>query len=282
MINQTPPRFLETAARGLTCGAIICVMIGLGGCGEEEVVQVAPKPRKTTPPPPPPPPEPTVTPVADLMARYQIDPRVSLPEDQAPDNDPDRIAVLRFFDGFAKGDAGQLDGLLSGPDAALLQRMEESGGFQEATQGIMAINVQTGRHSINGGGSDSNCALALIMVDGEFEAQLWTFEVDGDPAANGARFDSVPASPDIVDHLSGDDWIAAWIEVMEGEWARALEPDEVVEIASTDLSDEEEDSAGSPGGNAPIGPGGGAPGRKRPTGPVVDPNPQGPGGPVGR
>ena len=69
---------------------------------------------------------------------------------------------------------------------------------------------------------------------------------------------------------------------MEGEWARALEPDEVVEIASTDLSDEEEESASSPGGNVPIGPGGGAPGRKRPTGPVVDPNPQGPGGPTGR
>ncbi|MBC02705.1 MAG: hypothetical protein CMJ34_05295 [Phycisphaerae bacterium] len=251
-------------------------MVGLGGCGEEEVVQAPPKPRKTAPAPPPPPPPPSVTPVADLMARYQIDPRVSLPEDQAPDNDPDRIAVLRFFDGFAKGDAGQVGGLLSGPDAALLERMDQSGSFQEATDGIMAINVQTGSATIG------DCALALIMVDGEFEAQLWTFEVDGDPAADGARFDSVPASPDIIEHLSGDDWIAAWIEVMEGEWARALEPDEVVEIASTDLSDEEEESASSPGGNAPIGPGGGAPGRKRHPGPVVDPNPQGPGGPTGR
>ena len=273
MINQTPPRSLETVTRGLTCGAIIFAMIGLGGCGEEEVVQAAPKPRKTAPAPPPPPPEPTVTSVADLMTEFQIDPRISLPEDQAPDNDADRIAVLRFFDGFAKGDAGQLSGLLSGPDAALLQRMDESGSFQEATQGIMAINIQTGYSSLG------SCALALIMVDGEFEAQLWTYEVDGDPTADGARIDSVPASPDIVDYLSGDDWIAAWIEVMEGEWARATEPDEVIEIASTDLSDED-DSAGS-SGNAPMGPGGGAPGRKRPTGPIVDPNPSGPGGPGG-
>lgn len=277
MTNQTPPRFLEAAVRGLTCGAIISMMIGLGGCGnEEEAPQpVAAAPRKA-PPPPPPPPEPTVTPVADLMAQYQIDSRISLPEAQAPDNDADRIAVLRFFDSFAKGDAGQLGGLLSGPDAALLERMSESDAFEQATQGIMAINVQTGRSPIG------DCALALFMVDGEFEAQLWTYQVDGDPAADGARFDSVPASPDIVDHLSGDDWIAAWVEVMEGEWARALEPDEVIEIASTDLSDEEDESAGGPSGNSPIGPGGGAPGRKRPTGPVVDPNPGGPGGPVGR
>ncbi|MBQ72050.1 MAG: hypothetical protein CMJ67_04000 [Planctomycetaceae bacterium] len=273
MINQTPLQFLETAVRGLACSTIICVMVGLGGCGSEEepapVVKKKPKPAPVVQLPP----EPTVTPVADLMAEFQIDPRISLPEDQAPDNDADRIAVLRFFDGFAKGDAGQLSGLLSGPDAALLQRMDESGSFQEATQGIMAINVQTGSASLG------NCALALIMVDGEFEAQLWTYEVDGDPAADGARFDSVPASPDIVEHLSGDDWIAAWIAVMEGEWARATEPDEVIEIASTDLSDEE-DSAGS-SGNAPMGPGGGAPGRKRPSGPIVDPNPSGPGGPGG-
>ena len=274
MINQTPLQFLETTTRGLTCGVIAFAMIGLGGCGAEEepapVVKKQPKPAPVVEYTP----EPTVTPVADLMAEFQIDPRISLPEDQAPDNDADRIAVLRFFDGFAKGDTGQLSGLLSGPDAALLQRMDESGSFQEATQGIMAINIQTGYASLG------SCALALIMVDGEFEAQLWTYEVDGDPTADGARFDSVPASPDIVDHLSGDDWIAAWIEVMEGEWARATEPDEVIEIASTDLSDED-DSAGGSGGNAPRGPGGGAPGRKRPTGPIVDPNPSGPGGPGG-
>ena len=274
MINQTPLQFLETTTRGLTCGVIAFAMIGLGGCGAEEepapVVKKQPKPAPVVEYTP----EPTVTSVADLMAEFQIDPRISLPEDQAPDNDADRIAVLRFFDGFAKGDAGQLSGLLSGPDAALLQRMDESGSFQEATQGIMAINIQTGYASLG------SCALALIMVDGEFEAQLWTYEVDGDPTADGARFDSVPASPDIVDHLSGDDWIAAWIEVMEGEWTRATEPDEVIEIASTDLSDED-DSAGGSGGNAPRGPGGGAPGRKRPTGPIVDPNPSGPGGPGG-
>mgnify|MGYP004050688335 CR=1 FL=1 len=278
MTSLTTPRF-ETTIRGLACGAIVLGMTGLVGCGgDEEPEPVVVKPRERVVEEVYVPPAPTVTPVADLMAQYSIDPRISLPEDQAPDNDPDRIAVLRFFDSFAKGDAGQLGGLLSGPDAALLERMDASGGFQEATQGIMAINLQTGNAP-----SIGNCALALFMVDGEFEAQLWSFEVDGDPASDGARFDSIPAAPDIVDHLSGDDWIAAWIEVMEGEWARALEPDEVVEIASTDLSDEEDEATGSiPGGNAPIGPGGGAPGRKRPTGPVVDPNPKGPGGPTGR
>lgn len=275
MTNRTPNPFRDPANRGISGAAILGMSLVLSGCGSEEPppapVVVAPK----APPPPPPPPPPSVTPVSELVAKFGIDPRVSLPEEQAPDTDAERIAVLRFFDGLAKGDAAQLGSLMSGPDAILLERMDESGAFRDATEGIMAINVQTGPASIG------DCALAIIMVDGDFEAQLWTYTVDGDPTTDGARFDSVPAPRDIVDRLSGDNWIAAWIEVMEGEWARALEPDEVVEIASTDLTDEE-DSASGPTGNRPAGGGGGQPGRKRPTGPAVDPNPQGPGGPIGR
>jgi hypothetical protein len=213
--------------------------------------------------------------IDSLMQRFQIDPRVALPEGDAPDTTEQRIAVLRFFDGFARGDASRLDGLMSGADALLLERMVDSGSFAAATTDIMAVKVQTGQDPMG-----NDCALAVFMMgNGDFEAQLWSFEIDGDPSADGATFDAMPAPPNIFERLSGDDWIAAWMAVLAEELARAEEPDEIVEFSTTDLS---EDSTGSsPRGNAPAGPGGGAPGRKRPTGPPVNPNP-GPGGPMGR
>ncbi len=276
MTNRIHHPSRDLVLRGLACLAIGGSLAFTAGCGqEEEVVVQAPAPRKAPPPPPPPAP-PKAESIDSLMQRFQIDPRVALPEDDAPDSTDQRIAVLRFFDGFARGDASRLDGLMSGADSLLLERMVDSGSFAAATSDIMAVKVQTGQDPMG-----NDCALAVFMMgNGDFEAQLWSFEVDGDPSADGATFDAMPAPPNIFERLSGDDWIAAWMAVLAEELARAEEPDEIVEFSTTDLS---EDSTGSsPRGNTPIGPGGGAPGRKRPTGPVVDPNPGGPGGPIGR
>jgi hypothetical protein len=93
------------AARGAGLAAIALAaavaVAPLAGCGgEEEQAAVAPAP---PPPPPPPPPEaPKVTPVAQLMKELGISPKIRMQEDQAPDTDPERVAVLRFFDAFAK------------------------------------------------------------------------------------------------------------------------------------------------------------------------------------
>ncbi|MAC18409.1 MAG: hypothetical protein CMJ23_01810 [Phycisphaerae bacterium] len=276
MTNRIPRPSRDLVFRGLACLAVGGSIAFASGCGqEEEVVAQAPAPRKAPPPPPPPAP-PKAESIDSLMQRLQIDPRVSLPEDEAPDTTDQRIAVLRFFDGFARGDASRLDGLMSGADALLLERMVDSGSFEAATTDIMAVKVQTGQDLMG-----NDCALAVFMMaNGDFEAQLWSFEVNGDPAGDGATFDALPSPPNIFERLSGDDWIAAWMAVLAQELARAEEPDEIVEFSTTDLS--EDSTTGSPRGNAPIGPGGGAPGRKRPTGPPVDPNPQGPGGPIGR
>ena len=71
MINPRN-RFL---ALGLCVTACAGMIAFAGGCGEEEPPPVVMAP---PPPPPPPPPAPTVTPIEQLMAEMNIDPRVSL------------------------------------------------------------------------------------------------------------------------------------------------------------------------------------------------------------
>ena len=249
--------------------ALTAVLLGLAACGSEEVAPPPAPVAKKAPAPPPPPPAPTVTPIADLMARYDIDPRVNLSEDLAPDNDAGRIAVLRFFDGFARGDSSRVEGMLAGMDALLLKDMTASGEWQEATSDIIGIDVRTGTHPLVG-----ECALAVFMVGNQFEPQLWAYEISGDPAADGAEFDAQPSPPNMMDRLSGDDWITAWFNILGEEMARATAPDEIVEIPTQDFT--EEDSGSSSMGSPAGGPGGGgnAPGkRKRPKGPKIDPNP---------
>ena len=249
--------------------ALTAVSLGLVACGSDPPPPAAAPVAKRAPAPPPPPPAPTVTPIADLMARYDIDPRVNLSEDLAPDNDAGRIAVLRFFDAFARGDAGRLDGMLSGMDAFILEEMTASGEWEAATSNIIGIDVRTANHPVVG-----ECALAVFMVDNRFEPQLWAYEITGDPAADGAEFDAQPSPPNMMDRLSGDDWITAWFDILGEEMARATAPDEIVEIPSQDFT--EEDTGSSSMGTPAGGPGGGgnAPGkRKRPKGPKIDPNP---------
>jgi hypothetical protein len=274
MTSPTPRLFRDLF--GLTAATALLFGMGCGSEPEPEpVAQVGPK--RVAPAPPPPPPAPKVTPVAELMQQLAIDPRVNLTEDQAPDTTDKRIAVLRFFDAFARGDANALADMLSPTDALLLKRMVDSGEWSDATANIGMINVQTGADPAVG-----DCALALIMVGTSFEPQLWSYEISGDPAASGgSNFDALPCPPDMVNKLSGDNWITAWMQILADELARASEPDEVIEISSTDLS-EGEDEPSYTGGTPGFGGGGGQPGRRRPSGPPVDPNPGGPGGPTGR
>lgn len=273
MTSRTQRQFRELL--GLTAAAAL--LVG-GGCGTEpEPERVATTQTRTAPAPPPPPPPPAVKTVEELMAQYNIDPRVNLPEDRAPETTEQRIAVLRFFDAFARGDSDALAGMMSPTDAFLLQRMVDAGEWESATSGIGMIDIQTGSDPTVG-----DCALAVFMVGTRFEPQLWSYEIPGDPStAGGTAFDALPCPPDMVNRLSGEDWIAAWMQILADEMARAVEPDEVIEFAATDLS-EEEDSGYTGGAPGLGGGGGGQPGRRRPTGPPVDPNPQGPGAPTGR
>ena len=245
-----------------------CTLFLAAGCGSDEEennppVKTTRSATATKPPAPPKPAGPTL--VEDLKAEHGIHPNVKMSEANAPDNNEDRIAVLRFFDGMIRGDSNRLSGLLSDSDALILERMVESGEWETATSNIEVIEIETGR-----GRGVGECALALFEIDGDFDVQLWMYEVDGDPEADdGAVFDALPTPPMMMNRLSGDDQIATWLDIVAQEMARAEEPDEIVEFESLILeSEQEEEKASKSSGKRP-----GGPGRKKPSAPVVNPNP---------
>jgi hypothetical protein len=215
-------------------------------------------------PPPPPPPPPALTPVRELMAQYDIDPRVNLPEERAPGTDEQRIAVLKFFDAFARGNAEALRSMLSGPDQLQLDGMVKGDTFKNTTASITRIDVQCGRQD------SDDCALAVFHVGSAFEPQLWVYT-----AGDTAEFDSVATPPDMMEKLSGNNWIAAWYEVLKLELAKADEPDVVIELVQTDRGTEDASSDEKPAEGAPGAPQG-VPGRRLPTGPPIAP-PRAPG-----
>jgi hypothetical protein len=227
---------------GACCAASVALIsiATLGGCGGEPEEQVV-----VAPPPPPPPvvERPVVTPIETLMAQLGIDSRVRLDEADAPDNDPARIALLTFFDGFVRGDHMRVADMLVGPDLVELERMVERGAWTQATEAIDRVDLRTGRNEF---GDDA--VLAMFHVGFDFEPQLWTYEVSD----LGSEFAAEPTPPGIVNRLSGSDWIAAWYRILQEEMALADEPDEQVAIRSVN-HDNTESIEGSSGGAAPSG-----------------------------
>lgn len=218
----------------------------------------------TDPPPPPPPPvvyeapapppPPELTSIAELMSKYDIDQRVNLPENLAPSTDVERIAVLKFFDAFARGNVETLKPMMVGPDQFQLDGLVESGAFAKNVAGITRIDVRCGSQEGNA------CSLAVFHVADGFQPQLWVYKA----ADDSAEFDAVATPPAIMEKLSGDNWIAAWYDILKLELAKANEPDEVVAVVQQDFTPEETEvaSAGDSGAPAaaPAGPGKRAPG----------------------
>lgn len=246
---------LRTSASlaALTVAALASTMT-LTGCGGDEPPPIVQAP----PPPPPPPPAPTATPISELMAQHNIDPRVNLPEDKAPETDVQRIAVLKFFDAFVRGNADGVKSMLSGVDQILLESLVESGEFARNTEGTTRIDVRCGTEDGN------TCTLAVFHVGTEFQPQLWVYTA----SEASSEFDSVAALPGIMEKLSGDNWIAAWFKLVKAELAKADEPDAVVEIPQTDFTAAEPETTEAAGSSAPAtapaGPG------KRPVGAPID------------
>lgn len=253
--------------------AALCAGIGLMGCGGEE----APPPvARSAPKPPPPPPAPTVTSIETLMANYRIDPRVILAEDQAPDNDPDRIAVLEFFDAFVRGDNAMVSDMLSLTDRLELDALVASGDWQRTVEDIAEVELQCGDSEYG------QCVLALFEVGLEFQPQLWYFNGED----TGYTFDAAASPPDILSRLSGDNWIQVWHDVLEEELALAERPDEdvsvpqqVIDGGESNTNTTQSTGPGMQPGNEPSGPGG-PPRRRVPS--KTPRKPPGPGGPGGR
>ena len=243
---------IAAAVAGVAC---VVVVAAVTGCGSDEPEPAAIVARNYTPPPPPPL---QLTPISVLMAQLGIDERVRLPEDKAPDNDEARRAVLEFFDAFARGDDQVVASMVSTADRLELEALVDSRAWDETTNQITRIDVQTGSDPQD---VEYTCALAIIYVDGSFQPQLWHYSVDD---MEGARFDAAPTPPGIMDRLSGVDWIAAWFAVLAEEDALANKPDEDYRAPQKIYA------TGSSGGGVPEGPG---------AQPGTPPNPMSPGGP---
>ncbi len=232
-------------------------------CGED--APPPPPPVVQAPPEePPPPPPPAVTSIAELMERYGIDPRVVLPEELAPSDDPERIAMLKFFDGVVRGDQAKVNPMLGDDDQAILADMVSDGSWGRATKGIRKAECRYGANP-----DAAHCALAVFSYDeGDDQVGLWTFEATDDESGT---FTAEACLPGMIDKLSGTDWVAAWYEVLTKYYARADEPEEVVTPPQKKTAEAETEGeapragSGTGGGSAPMR-------RKPPAEPVAPPS----------
>lgn len=258
MMNHKTNLTVAGLSAVLACGAVFLV-----GCGGQPPQQVAVAPPAPAPPPPPPPP--AITSIEDLMAELNIDRRLVLPEDKAPNNNADRKAVLVFFDAMARGNSQSLKGMLPLADQMELNALVESGAWTETAARIQKVQIQTGSNSLG-----QKCALAVIEVgtgtDMTFQPQLWYYNTDQEDAV----FEAAPTPPGIMDKLSGD-WIAAWHQILADELALAEKPDEDLSVAQKNMDTNDEASKPTDTGSGGGGIGGGGGGRqpRNPNGPKV-------------
>jgi hypothetical protein len=69
----------------------------------------------------------------------------------------------------------------------------------------------------------------------------------------------------MMERLSGENWIAAWYEVLKLELAKANEPDAVIEVPQTDFTSEQTVNEGGGGGEPTPSAPGGMPGKRKPS-----------------
>jgi hypothetical protein len=264
MLKQNPrrtPNERSSTGRSLTIAlAVTGIAFGLAGCGEEEVA--APIAQNNAPPPPPKVVVPRVTPISELMVTHGIDPRIEFAEQFAPGNDAARIAILKFFDSMIKSDSASLGMMLNSQDRNELAALDADGSFEAATAEVNVIQVRSGMTP-----TGEEAVVAILQTRDSYQPQLWRYDAD---EYGGATFYSAPTPMNVMDKLSGDNWIQRWYQLLEEELAIAMQLDEEVEAPQRDLSKgSDANISGGAGGNAPGGPGRGRqPNRDRPK---VDP-----------
>jgi hypothetical protein len=205
------------------------------------------------------------------MAELGIDKRINLPEDKAPDNDPARIALLEFFDAFARGDDKSVAKLMTTVDKNQLDDLVKSGAWKSATSQISRIDVQAGQSPYG-----EAVVLALFTVADTFQPQLWQYEAS---ETDAAAFEAVATPPGIIDRLSGEDWIAAWYKLIDEEMLLAEQPDEDLTKVQRTFDEEGEGASGdAPAPTGPMLPGGGGQRRKPPPSTPIKPFRPGGGG----
>ena len=216
-----------------------------------------------TPPPPPPPPPPKVTPIKDLMAELNIDPRIVMDENAAPNSDAERRAVLTFLDAVTRGNATAVRDMLSMDDQLILEQLIDSGRWDSTVQDIDSVMVMTGPNTnrTDIGSSTANLAvLAIFTVNNEFQPTMWYLEDD--------VFAAGPTPPDIDRRFSAATLrglIDSWHQIVDEERAEGQRLEVDISLPQQILEQRERggeipDDPTPPGLPSPGGPGGpGAP-----------------------
>ncbi|MEC8250134.1 MAG: hypothetical protein VX050_00625 [Planctomycetota bacterium] len=213
--------------------------------GKEEVVQA--------PPPKPKPvvvqPEPVVVKElsgTELIAKFNLDPRLMLADDMAG-TEQERKKVLTFFNAILEGDMRMLRSMVSSDDALQFEALADLGGFDdEVLAGVDTIELHFGTDEEEGG----SAVLAWFATGKNDEVQMWTFEtVD-------SKFKSQWGNPEMVDRLHSADPVAVWYALNRQEQALAELPDEVIKLQAyldEDSEGEVYSSSSSPslGGSSP-------------------------------
>ena len=278
--NETPRRSpladASLRAAALALAAFAALLAPVAGCGGEEEQQVVAAP--PPPPPPPPPEEPKVTPVAQLMKELGISPKVRMQEDQAPDTDPERVAVLKFFDAFAKATPEAVAPALSPIDRATLEAAARTGALKRECEAISRIDLfaSSGISDLGSPDTDkspsawpegaptSKCGtvLAVYRAGGRTEAQLWVFEAEGEgKKVTRQAFHGVYQPPEIMSKVSGSSLRSSWMQVVRKELALAAQTDETLKPVARVEAQEAPESGGSTQSSGPMG---SPPGRNRP------------------
>ena len=154
---------LALCAAGLPLAALVA------GCKKEE-----------PPPPPPPPPPPMVTTVdPQSVAQYlTLDPKVSLQNAKPMECSEDEVkAILEFMSDFAAGDADALRPMMDSSGRKVLDKLIESGQWEESTSRIIEVRL-VDRVSMPLGGNVVTFSV-LLPQDGRVQ-QDWTITQRGD------------------------------------------------------------------------------------------------------
>ena len=223
----------------------------LSGCGgEEEKPKTVKKQTRTAAPAPV-----QARTLQEIRAEHGIDQRVEMQESDAPSSEMEKIAVLKFFDAWVRGDHEYVGSVVGLADQAQLLAMVKDGQWDGVTgDAIEIVTLQTGPAQDGGA-----CVLAIfestdVMQTGE--AQLWRYRDNGGEIS----FEAVAAPPGMVDRLSGADPIAEWWKILNEEEAMwAL--DDSDQLADLDDDEDEEEASSksnkSSGGSGRRQPGGG-------------------------
>ena len=253
---------LQTPRADRSIGLLRSLLIGssaalvlLTGCGGEEeakpLVQAEPEVVVDRTPPPPP-----VTPVSELMAKYGIDDRVRLMEQDAPGTDAERIAVLQFFHAMM-AQHSEFEKMLSSEDRMEFNTMMQGDAMSNAIAEISEVRLQCGASP-----DFKPAVVAIIETYDGWQPQLWTYQISSNSMAGlPPVFTSGPTPLSVMSKLSGSGQVQQWYQLLDEELTIANRPEEDAESVKVDMSNELNDvSETGSGGPGP----GGMPGRVKP------------------